>query len=194
MMIKITGRPISKKPKKCLTCGEIFKVFPSYNHRKFCSRSCYLLNMKSKRTTVRRKNKQGKTKSYYEHTCLHCKKNFLSRDMRAKTCSYKCAGKIHSLKLQANPSLHPHWRQGNYLRSDGYKAKRVARGKYIAEHRLIMEKHLKRSLKAGEVVHHLNGNRLDNRIENLHLLSASEHGSLHAPKGYKFGEYQKICP
>ena len=59
------------------------------------------------------------------------------------------------------------------------------RGRQVLQHRLVMERAIGRRLVYGEVVHHKNGVRGDNRIENLELMDRAEHGRLHNPPGSK---------
>ena len=50
---------------------------------------------------------------------------------------------------------------------------------FVQLHRLVMEMYLGRYLDCDEVVHHCNGEKTDNRIENLELMTNSEHTTLH---------------
>lgn len=55
--------------------------------------------------------------------------------------------------------------------------------KYV--HRVIMEKKLGRKLKKSERVHHINGNKHDNRLSNLRVVDIKKHARDH----YKKGDY-----
>ena len=64
-------------------------------------------------------------------------------------------------------AVHPRFSK-NLVDSNGYQLVRY-NGSYIKEHRLVMAQHLGRDLLPNENVHHKNGNKLDNRVENLEL-------------------------
>lgn len=77
---------------------------------------------------------------------------------------------------------NPKWRGGKTMHPDGYvwilrkNHPRADHHGYVLEHRLVMEEHLGRYLRKEEVVHHINKNTSDNRIENLSLMAnQSEH-------------------
>jgi len=91
------------------------------------------------------------------------------------------------------------WKGGRVLDSGGYikifipKHPNANHQGYIKEQRLVMEKHLGRYLSPKEVVHHINGVKIDNRIENLKLFAtAIEHNKFHHSKGTKFGINKEV--
>lgn len=69
---------------------------------------------------------------------------------------------------------------------------------YIGEHRLVIEEHLGFILPDGFVVHHINGVKDDNRIENLAVMTAGAHSTLHGkmgrnmPKGERNYKYKAV--
>jgi len=66
--------------------------------------------------------------------------------------------------------------------SKGYLVEKIAHRKaqknWRAQHRVVMERHLKRSLERTETVHHINNDVRDNRIENLVVMTSKEHSMM----------------
>lgn len=74
--------------------------------------------------------------------------------------------------LKASPNSGKMVRKGNYvtIKIDG---------KYEGVHRLVMEKHIGRKLKADERAHHIDGNGFNNNIDNLYLCNKENHAGIH---------------
>jgi len=112
-------------------------------------------------------------------TCTRCDKPVVEKITNGKFKGYlHCCAEHQGWHHKPGPT-HPNASKGGRrYRKDGYvevlrpnrtKAK-VGGSNYIMETRLVMEEHLGRPLNRKEVIHHLNGIRDDNRVDNLVLL------------------------
>jgi hypothetical protein len=150
--------------RQCEQCGSTFS--PRKPEQKYCCHPCYW------------KAKQG---AYF---CAHCKRQFRLTSSNQKYCSLACRSKVNS---GAN---HYNYKGGFTRTRDGYRMISVE-GRSIFEHRYVMEQHLGRTLSDDEVVHHRDGDKLNNALENLELVTRSHHVS-HCHATYRT-EVEKEC-
>lgn len=144
-----------------------------------------------------------------ETTCPMCKKTRIVNRSSKKLnrMCHSCASKTRTKRspefmahICKKGELHHNWSGGRYInsgRGKGYVMVYVPsenpfrymankRHPYALEHRLVMAAHLNRPLRTDEHVHHKNGIKTDNRIENLELTSNGQHHKDHS-KGYLDG-------
>jgi hypothetical protein len=139
-----------------------------------------------------------KSSDRINYICDECKKEFGTTWRRYQKKQTNCCGSCAAIRtLRGRPKKsprenHARWGDGTYITPDGYKLvitdKKTTSGrtKYKREHILVMEEFLGREIdskkggKTGEIVHHIDGDKLNNKIENLILCeSPQEHRYLH---------------
>lgn len=116
--------------------------------------------------------------------CDWCGVIFKTKASQAKRVKRNfCSRKCHDEAQSGSGSVH--WKGGKkdkrgYIYVKAPKHPKANYQNYVFKHRVIMERHLGRYLKPGEVVHHINGIRDDNRLENLRLFkNNAEHTRFH---------------
>ncbi|MCM1003600.1 MAG: HNH endonuclease [Candidatus Gastranaerophilales bacterium] len=118
------------------------------------------------------------------------RKQFGSWGNALKECGYElkksypseqCKKAVSKAKKGKFKEQSSHWKGGRRIeKNTGYVLIwNSQEQRYLREHRVIMENHLGRKLKQYEDVHHINGIKNDNRIENLEVLVKSEHAKKH---------------
>lgn len=123
----------------------------------------------------------GKRYRLYSRQCEDCRESFETTDKAARYCSKQCYSEAQRTDLLG--ARNPAWK-GGVIKNRGYRwlhrpEHPHAVRDYVPEHTLVMEYAIGRLLNADEVVHHRNGRKDDNCLNNLQLMTHAEHKRLH---------------
>jgi endogenous inhibitor of DNA gyrase (YacG/DUF329 family) len=165
------AKVVPKKYRDCEHCGTTFELSIKHPDRRFCTHKCASLGLTD-------------TNKKIEKECPICKnlfsvyKSCITERTPRDYCSNKCrhVGKATNAGSTITES-------GGIINSSGYvRITLPSSTERVYEHRYVMEQHLQRPLRDKENVHHINGIRHDNRLENLELWTSSQ------PSGQRVSE------
>lgn len=146
-------------------------------------KTTYRLNIANKRfglfTVISRAPKKG-TKLMWNCRCDCGNLRVVRGSSLTGNRGVKSCGCLVLLRMKSAGSNHPKWKGGKW-KQRGYIRIKIG-GIRIYEHVYNMEQYLNRKLWPKETVHHLNGVRDDNRLENLELWSS------HHPPGQRVAD------
>lgn len=176
-------------------------IIISKKEAKYCSYKCSNSRIHTKES--KDKIRKALTIKPYEKVCNECGRVFFTKRKKQKSCSNSC-GRRHIGKKQRKinqlEALDPidlfnrygitvtkplfniitissQGKKYNYAYVDNhpYMNKRHR----VVEHRAVMELHLNRFLTKKEIIHHIDGNGKNNKVQNLQLVTNREHYKIH---------------
>jgi len=198
------GSKNKKQSKKvscyCIICNKfIGKYFPSVL-RQTCSKECYRKFISKQTKGEKNPNYKGKKwlGTHVANRCPHCGELKVEQSKYCKKCRMNFfnpfKGKKHSKsslekigraskkmwkEKQKEIEGRKHKDSLGYIKVLNYSHPN-SKYNHVFEHVLIMSKQLGRPIKSEERIHHINGDKTDNRIENLYLCSdLREHQNVH---------------
>jgi ribosomal protein S27AE len=141
------------------------------NPRRLCSRKCADAFMARHSITM---------------TCVRCGAEYRVRPSQRSRrsiggfCSKRCEGdsKIKRPLDRVHNGRIARLDQHGYVMLYEPDHPKAGNGGWFPEHRLVMEQQLGRALRTDEHVHHINGIKNDNRLENLTIMDANDHAAL----------------
>lgn len=159
----VNGTRVCTNPDiSCLVCDVSFHQINK--KRKYCSQNCYWVMKKIRGDRVL-------------HTEV-TKRKIAESKLGHKNPQYGKDPWNKGKKLpQMHGENHPGYK-GGYINRQGYREICV-KGESILEHRYVLQCHLGRALHSDEIVHHINHNKTDNRLENLQIVTRAEHMNMH---------------
>lgn len=149
-------------------------------------------------------NQLHRTRAYFKQ-CEQCGNDFLYHSRQAnknRFCSKECSGKWqykHNIQnVTASAEDSPNWKGGTRKRRRDVLMVYMpdhphASEGYVWVHRLVMEQVIGRYLEPHELIHHIDGDPLNNHPDNLQIVTASEHAKIHDSQRER-DEYGRYLP